>query len=125
EETVQPLPVWSMDAHSTAVDVADAYEQGRAQPRVVEPFGKIIRTYQDHVYLRGTMVGALLLAGLAGMIPLWRRFGGAAFLPWTLATGLLLAPAATAEFDYRYVLPAVPLASLAAGMAFAGPLGRA
>ncbi|WP_175596163.1 hypothetical protein [Thermomonospora catenispora] len=125
EETVQPLPVWSMDAHSTAADVADAYEQGRAQPRVVEPFGKIIRTYQDHVYLRGTMVGALLLAGLAGMIPLWRRFGGAAFLPWTLATGLLLAPAATAEFDYRYVLPAVPLASLAAGMAFAGPLGRA
>ncbi|WP_119727248.1 phospholipid carrier-dependent glycosyltransferase [Thermomonospora amylolytica] len=125
EKSPQPLPTWSMDADSTAADVADEYERGSAQPRVVEPFGHLVRVYQDHVYLRGTMVGVLLLVGLAGMAPLWRRFGGAAFLPWTLATGLLLAPAATAEFDYRYVLPAVPLASLAAGMAFAGPLGAA
>lgn len=123
EESVQPLPTWRMDAHSTAADVANAYEKGSAQPRVVEPFGRFIRLYQDHVYLRGTMVGVLLAVGLVGMIPLWRRLGGAAFLPWTLATGLLLAPAATAEFDYRYVLPAVPLASLAVGLAFAGPLG--
>ena len=125
EKSAVPLPVWRMDADSTAADVAVAYEGGPAQTQVVEPFAGMIRFYQDHFYLRGTMVGALLLVGLAGMVPLWRRLGGAAFLPWTLATGLLLAPAATAEFDYRYVLPAVPLASLAAALAFTGPLGRA
>jgi hypothetical protein len=125
ETTTRPLPVWGMDDTRNAADVAIAYEDGPAAGRVVEPFAGVIRLYQNYVYVRGTMVGVLLLVGLAGMVPLWRRLGGAAFLPWTLATGLLLVPAATVEFDYRYVLPAVPLASLAAGIAFAGPLGAA
>ncbi|SEG47498.1 hypothetical protein SAMN04489712_105424 [Thermomonospora echinospora] len=125
EKSATPLPVWRMDNDSTAADEAVRYEAGPAQPRVVEPFAGVMRSYQDHVYVRGTMLGGLLLVGLAGLVPLWRRFGGAAFLPWTLATGLLLTPAATAEFDYRYVLPAVPLASLAAALAFARPLGAA
>ncbi|WP_199487451.1 phospholipid carrier-dependent glycosyltransferase [Actinomadura spongiicola] len=116
--TSKPLPKWHMDPNSIAAAEARAYERGNAQPRVVEPFAGVARGYQDVFYLRGTMVGVILLVGLAGLVPLWRRFGGEALLPWTLATGLLLAPAATAEFDYRYVLPAVPLAALAAGMAF-------
>lgn len=118
-ETSTALPNWRMDNDTTAADEAVAYERGRARPRVVEPFAGVIRGYQDVFYLRGTMVGAILLVGLAGLAAMWRRVGGAAFLPWTLATGLLLAPAATAEFDYRYVLPSVPLACLAAGLAFA------
>ncbi|MFC6934016.1 hypothetical protein ACFQHO_29150 [Actinomadura yumaensis] len=117
-KTTKELPDWHMDADSIASAEANAYERGRARTKIIEPFGTAIRVYQDHVYLRGTMVGLILLVGLGGMVPMWRRFGGRALLPWTLATGLLLAPAATAEFDYRYVLPAVPLASLAAGIAF-------
>jgi len=117
------LPNWRMDSDVTAADEAVAYEKGRARTNVVEPFASVIRVYQDHVYVRGTMVGVILLVGLAGMGAMWRRLGGLAFLPWTLATGLLLAPAATAEFDYRYVLPALPLACLAAGIAFS-PEGR-
>ncbi|POM27096.1 hypothetical protein BTM25_15050 [Actinomadura rubteroloni] len=113
------LPNWRMDSDSTAADEAIAYEHGGARTRVVEPFAGVIRGYQDVFYLRGTLVGAILLVGLAGLLVMWRRLGGRALLPWVLATGLLLAPAATAEFDYRYVLPAVPLACLAAGMAFA------
>ncbi|WP_375039957.1 hypothetical protein [Actinomadura sp. NTSP31] len=112
------LPDWRMDADSTASGEARGYEHGDARTRVIEPFAGVVRGYQDAIYLRGTMLGGVLLLGLGGMVALWRRFGGEALLPWTLATGLLLAPAATAEFDYRYVLPGVPLAALAAGMAF-------
>jgi len=48
----------------------------------------------------------------------WRRLGGEALLPWTISLALIVIPAATAEFDYRYVLVAVPFACLAAAMAF-------
>ncbi|GAA4366987.1 hypothetical protein GCM10023088_14390 [Actinomadura verrucosospora] len=118
EKKSRPLPDWHMPGGGTAAQDARGYERGNARTQVVEPFAGAARGYQDVFYLRGTMVGAILLLGLAGLVPLWRRFGGEALLPWTLATGLLLAPAATAEFDYRYVLPAVPLAALAAGLAF-------
>ncbi|HEX6469568.1 MAG TPA: hypothetical protein VF069_10770 [Streptosporangiaceae bacterium] len=113
------LPDWRMSQDKTADQEAAAYERGRASTQITEPFGQIIRVYQDLVYLRGTILGGILLVGLAGMIALWRRFGGPALLPWMTAVGLLLAPAATAEFDYRYILPATPLACIAAALAFA------
>ena len=111
------LPDWRMSQDKTADQEAAAYERGRASTQIAEPFAGVIRTYQDVFYLRGSILGVILLVGLGGMIPLWRRFGGAALLPWTTAIGLLLAPAATAEFDYRYILPATPLACLAAALA--------
>lgn len=118
DQNPNPLPNWNMGGGSIAKDEANQYEHGNAQTRVVEPFGSVIRVYQDYFYMRGTMVGVFLLIGLGGVLIMWRRLGGKALLPWTLATGLLLAPAATAEFDYRYVLPAIPLAGIAAGIAF-------
>ncbi|WP_315987174.1 glycosyltransferase family 39 protein [Actinomadura sp. HBU206391] len=117
-KTPPPLPDWRMSRGATAAQEAAQYEQGRARPKVVEPFAGVMRGYQDHVYLRGSLLGVILLIGLAGLVASWRRFGGAALLPWITAVGLLLAPAATAEFDYRYVLPTVPLACLAAAIAF-------
>ncbi|HEV7932013.1 MAG TPA: hypothetical protein VGP70_06775 [Actinomadura sp.] len=112
------LPEWRMSRDITAAQEAAHYEQGRARPKIVEPFAGVMRGYQDHVFLRGTLLGVILLVGLAGLAAFWRRIGGAALLPWITAVGLLLAPAATAEFDYRYVLPTVPLACLAAAMTF-------
>jgi hypothetical protein len=67
-------------------------------------------------YLPGIVLGGVLLVGLYGVVVRWRTFGGPVVLPWLGAVGLLLAPAATAEFDYRYVLPAVPLACVAAAI---------
>jgi hypothetical protein len=112
------LPSWRMSRDRTASSEARAYEDGNARTRIIDPYAKTIRTYQQGVRLPGTLLGGILVVGLAGMIPMWRRWGGEAFLPWITATGLLLVPPATAEFDYRYVLPTVPLACLAAAITF-------
>jgi hypothetical protein len=40
-------------------------------------------------------------------------------LPWITAVTLLVFPIAIADFDYRYLLPVLPFAGLAAALAFA------
>ena len=40
-------------------------------------------------------------------------------LPWVTAVVLLVFPVAVADFDYRYLLPVLPFACLAVGLAFA------
>ena len=87
------------------------------QPTVTKPFSSIIQAYQKVFYLRGTMLGVILLLGAAGIIARWRRWGGLALLPWAVAAVLIILPPMTAGFSYRYVLTAVPIACLAAGLA--------
>jgi hypothetical protein len=48
-----------------------------------------------------------------------RYRGGGSMLPWVTAVVLLVFPIAAADFDYRYLLPVLPFACLAAGLAFA------
>jgi 4-amino-4-deoxy-L-arabinose transferase-like glycosyltransferase len=94
------------------------YARGNPQTDVVNPFAAVIRDYQRYAWLPGTVYGLILLVGLFGIVRRWRRAGSAALLPWLCSVTLVVAPAATAEFDYRYVTTAVPFACLAAAMAF-------
>ena len=109
-----PIPTWDDANLGRYKSYAAAYVQGNPNTQVVNPFAAIIRDYQEYVWLPGTVYGLILLAGLAGIAAAWRRLGGEALLPWAISLALIVIPAATAEFDYRYVLPAVPFACLAA-----------
>jgi len=121
-----PIPTWDNASLGRYGSYAAAYVQGNPATQVVNPFAVIIRDYQRYIWLPGTIYGLILLAGLGGMVLAWRRLGGEALLPWAISLALIAIPAATAEYDYRYVLPAVPFACLAAVIAFSpGTAGRA
>jgi len=112
------VPPWAAKPYHGYSSQVAYYAHGNPQTKVVNPYAGIIQAWQKYVWLPGTVYGVILLVGLGGVILAWRRWGGPALLPWTISVALILIPAATAEFDYRYVLPAVPFACLAAAMAF-------
>jgi Dolichyl-phosphate-mannose-protein mannosyltransferase len=112
---------------------SDAVAYGHAAPiHVIRPFAKLIAGYERVVSTYGPLFGVILLAGLGGMLrvrrlrewpprltwlPASRRPGS--MLPWITAIVLLAFPIAVADFDYRYLLPVLPFACLAAALAFA------
>jgi len=108
----------------------DAVNYGHALPsRIVEPFAFAIAGYERLFYTYGPLFGVILLTGLGGVLRIeglrerrprlvWSRRTGS-MLPWVTGIVLLVFPIATADFDYRYLLPVLPLACLAAGLAFA------
>lgn len=95
------------------------YQPGLGRPRAVQPYAGFARAYQRVVYLRGTLLGLILLAGLAGLVARWRQAGGPGLAPWLVAVALLVFPVAVADFDYRYLLAVTPPACLAVGLAAA------
>lgn len=100
-------------------EYAKLYEQGAIGTEIVEPYAGWLRAYQSMARMPGlVLLGLLLVPPVAAIV---RRRAGvrlsgppAWLVPWSVAVVLLITPAAAAEFDYRYVLPAVPLACLAA-----------
>ncbi len=119
-----PAGMRTLGGGTVAGDQA-AYHAGRPAPtRAMAPFASWLVSYQRYVYLRGTLLGAILLGGLVAMI-LRRR--GPAGLPWAFAMTILVVPPMIADFDLRYLVPAVPAGCLAAALAFAprpGPAGQ-
>jgi hypothetical protein len=108
-----------------------------------------ILIYQRVVFTYGPLLAVIFLVGLGGLLSVtarrregadagsWRRPvrtlrsvrlstvrlhwapRGTTMLPWVTAVALLVFPIAIADFDYRYLLPAIPFACLAAGLSFA------
>ena len=129
-------------ADGYASSAAAYLDGGNPETVIVNPFAEMIRGYQRYTWLPGTVYGLVLLFGLAGLVLAWRRRGPAAgaeaeattealadpagrgndglaaLLPWACSLALIVVPAATSEFDYRYVTTAVPFGFLALAVAF-------
>jgi hypothetical protein len=87
----------------------------------VQPYAYFMYIYQLPVYFPGVAFFAVLAAGLVGIVRKWRQWGGPAALPWVLAVLSIVLPALLTQSFYRYDLAAVPLACVAAGLAFIRP----
>jgi hypothetical protein len=93
---------------------------------VVKPVAVLILGYERLVNTLGPLFLIILIVGLGGVLTVtrrpwglrWRRRQGSMF-PWVTAVALLVFPIASADFDYRYLLPSIAFACLAAGLAFA------
>jgi len=88
--------------------------------RLVSPYVFLMNEYQHIVFLPGPVFALIMLTGLAGIILPRRRTAVAALL-WASAVILMVLPIAEHEYTYRYVLPAVPLACIAAALALRKP----
>ena len=127
----------------------DWLSYGHQAPGVVHKvFAVPVLVYQRVVYTWGPLLALIFLVGLGGLFSLtarrrdqaplsWRRplqaarsvrYGtvrlhwaprGTTMLPWVTAVVLLVFPILIADFDYRYLLPAIPFGCLAAGLSFA------
>ncbi len=117
-----PASMGTIGGGTVAGDQA-AYTGGAPAPtRAIQPFASWLVSYQRYVYLRGTLLGVILFGGLGVIVVRWRKGARGAALPWAFAAVILLVPPMIADFDLRYLLPAVPAACLAAALAFApGP----
>jgi hypothetical protein len=88
--------------------------------RLYSPWVYLMNQYQHAVFLPGPVFALVVLTGLAGIL-LPRRRTAAAALLWVSAIMIMVLPTAEHEYTYRYVLPAVPLACIAAAIALRKP----
>lgn len=68
------LPTWQVLGKGTASEQMSTYAGGgRASTNIVEPFGGFLRWYQHWFFLRGTLLGLILVIGAAGIVGRFRR----------------------------------------------------
>jgi hypothetical protein len=92
------------------------YDPAGPSTPVVQPYAGWIRSYQRYIFVPGPLVGAIVLAGLGGMIVTWRRFGQPALLPWLVGLCLLVTPAAVVASTPRYLVGDIPPLCVAAAL---------
>jgi hypothetical protein len=100
------------------------YAGTTSNTHAVQPYAFFLFLYQQPVIFPGVLFLLMILAGLAGVLRNWRRWGGLAVLPWGLAAVSIVSPALVTQSLYRYTMIAIPLGGLAAGLAFAQIPGR-
>jgi hypothetical protein len=90
---------------------------GGANPdtRLVQPYANWMRAYQHKFTLPGPLIAAIALVGLIGAVLAWRRCGPV-LLAWLTGVVLIVTPAATADYDARYVVASVPAFCIAAAL---------
>jgi hypothetical protein len=110
----------------------DWLSYGHENPGVVDPvFAYPLIVYERVVFTWGPLLALIFLVGLGGVFSIRRKgwkvttfrlrwqVRGTTMVPWIAAVALLVTPVMVGDFDYRYLIPVIPLASLAAGLAFA------
>jgi hypothetical protein len=124
---------------------SDWLAYGHQAPGVVNKvFAVPILLYERVFFTWGPLLALIFLVGLGGVISVSasaRRRGqglraalsfrtlrsvrlhwaprGTSMLPWVSAVALLVVPIMVADFDYRYLIPVIPFACMAAGLGFA------
>ncbi|HEY1625851.1 MAG TPA: hypothetical protein VGG16_18835, partial [Streptosporangiaceae bacterium] len=117
---------------------SDALAYGHATPsRLIKPVAVLVAGYRRLVFTYGPLFALIMLLGLGGLVRIRRQPAGVrwylpfpvrfsvrwcrsgSMLPWATAVVLLVFPIASADFDYRYLLPVLPFAGLAAALPFA------
>lgn len=103
-----PVGSWGLpEQHGLIGQVRRAYNGDIRGMSSVEPWISVLRAVPYPWALHGPLFGIMLLVGL-------RRVS----LPWLTSVFLFLGPIAALDFDHRYLLPAIPLACIAAALAF-------
>lgn len=128
---------WQFDEYLTVAPTAwtrPAYDaHGGRQLQVRQPYADAVVAYGHVGQLPGWLLLGCLLLGVLGGLGVGRaRRSGLRTVTWVLVlsgVGLLLAPAVTAQFVWRYQLPALALLPAAAALAITalrgvGPGGR-
>jgi len=99
----------------------DEYAGSRANTHYVQPWTYFLFLYQMPVWFPGVVFLGVVITGLVGVLRKWRSWGGVQALPWALAAASIVLPAMLTQALYRYAIVAIPLACLAAGLAFVRP----
>lgn len=113
EKTPYKFPSDERPLNKSVRGIAESYEGGPAATRVVEPFAGWLRAYQRFGYVPFPLL-MLALVGVLATALVRRRWD--ALLPGVAALALVVSPPFLAAFDVRYVIPAIPLICLAAGL---------
>jgi hypothetical protein len=110
-----PHGSWDLPSYPLVDKVRAEYDSDIRGLASVEPYGTVLAAYRYPTFLHGPLFGVALVIGALGLLAgLGRR--RQMLLLWAVAMFLLVAPVATLDFDHRYVLPAIPVACLAAGL---------